>query len=443
MTKSNILFFLILLVLLNACSTSGPGIFGKKTPHEQYGQKITAAGLKSTALGRAWFEAAETSLRQPLLINVPYKETGYFEQETPEAVGLQFPAKRGEKISIILDKKPAIAFAIYLDFWEVPINTDGKLKFLEAGDTTMNPLVYEIRKDGNYLLRIQPELLRKGEYTVEIRSGPSLAYPIQAPGSNHIKSFWGADRDGGSRSHEGIDLFAARRTPVIASAPGTVTRVNENNLGGKVVWLRPAGKDFTLYYAHLDTQLVDDGQQVNLGDTLGLMGNTGNARSTSPHLHFGIYASGGAVDPLPFVNPVIKIAPVINVSLEILGKIVRSTNKAKLFPIADIGDAQGISLETNTVIKIEAATRDWYKVSLPDGFKGFVRNNFINSTEKPIRKFALKIEQPLLDAPDSLAARKTVIPVGEEVSVMGSFNEYYYINKDNQGGWISKEGVGR
>jgi murein DD-endopeptidase MepM/ murein hydrolase activator NlpD len=56
------------------------------------------------------------------------------------------------------------------------------------------------------------------------------------------------------------------------------------------------------YYAHLDRQAVTPGQRVNAGDLVGWVGNTGNARTTPPHLHFGVYlAAAGAVDPLPFI----------------------------------------------------------------------------------------------------------------------------------------------
>ena len=56
------------------------------------------------------------------------------------------------------------------------------------------------------------------------------------------------------------------------------------------------------------TEAVTPGARVVAGDVLGYVGNTGNARTTSPHLHFGIYAQGdGAVDPFPFVvDPVMQ-----------------------------------------------------------------------------------------------------------------------------------------
>jgi len=76
-------------------------------------------------------------------------------------------------------------------------------------------------------------------------------------------------------------------------------------LGGKYVWL--SGGMFGLgsaryYYAHLDDFAVESGDKVKKGEVIGYVGNTGNARTTPPHLHFGIYA-GGPVDPEPFLKP--------------------------------------------------------------------------------------------------------------------------------------------
>jgi peptidoglycan LD-endopeptidase LytH len=68
-------------------------------------------------------------------------------------------------------------------------------------------------------------------------------------------------------------------------ADGVVTRVEENTLGGRVIFLAPNNKDYSLYYAHLQEQTAKPGQRVKTGDTIGLMGNTGNARTTAPHLH--------------------------------------------------------------------------------------------------------------------------------------------------------------
>jgi hypothetical protein len=104
------------------------------------------------------------------------------------------------------------------------------------------------------------------------------------PGTERdIGSRFGAPRDAGARSHHGIDIFARRGTPVVAAATGVVNRVNVTDIGGKVVWVRDVLGN-SLYYAHLDSQAVSSGMRVNVGDTLGFVGNTGNARTTPPHL---------------------------------------------------------------------------------------------------------------------------------------------------------------
>jgi len=423
--------FIVLIAaatLLYACKT---GIFAKKTPHEQYADKLSGAGLKETALGRAWFDAAAKSLNNPITITIPYKETGYFAADRPLAAGLRFQARRGEKITITLTKKPATGFLVYLELWQAA----DKPKLIAAADTINSTISHEVDEESNYIVRVQPELLKSGEYTLSISAGPSLAYPLTDPGKNRIQSVWGDARDAGARKHEGIDIFAPKLTPAIAAADGHVTRVNENNLGGKVVWMRPRNKDYVLYYAHLDQQLVTDGQEVKIGDTLGLVGNTGNARTTAPHLHFGIYTSGGAIDPFPFVNPVERVPGNISASLNSVGKLMRTGSKqVKLF-----AGANEIELHPNTLLQVDAAaTGDYYKVMLPDGTQGLVKSNQADATTE-LRKLALKREQAVYDMPDSIAARKIILKAGDVVSILAAFNDYYYVQTQaDVSGWISK-----
>lgn len=427
------IFGLIAVVLaLHACKT-GTGLFGKKTPHQQYADKLTTAGLKETALGRAWFEAADKTLVNPVNITIPYKESGYFAADKPGAVGLRFQAKRGEKLNIAVTRRPITGFAIYLELWQAGESP----KLITAADTTQSVIEHEV-DDNNamYVLRLQPELLKGGEYTLSISAGPSLAYPIKASGKNHTQSFWGADRDAGVRKHEGIDMFAPRLTPVVAAANGRVTRVNENNLGGLVVWMRPENKNYTLYYAHLDKQLVTDGQPVKIGDTLGLMGNTGNAKTTSPHLHFGIYAAGGAIDPFPFINPVVRMPVNITAPVDNVGKFVSAESKSVKF-YAGLNEPS-VNMEQHTFMEVEAAAADWYKVRLPDGRQGLVKSADTRLLNV-IRKLTLKQETGVYDVPDSLAARKQVLNSGNAVNILATFNNYYFVRTEaDVTGWIVK-----
>ena len=136
-----------------------------------------------------------------------------------------------------------------------------------------------------------------------------LVFPIA--GKSNIGSYWGDDRDGGQRRHEGIDIFAEKGTPVVAVADGYVLEVIEDGVGGKSVTIQSDDYAWRSYYAHLDEQKVTRGQQVKKGQLIGTVGNTGNAKTTTPHLHFGMYEGSGAIDPLPYVKTSPKVsAPV-------------------------------------------------------------------------------------------------------------------------------------
>ena len=131
-----------------------------------------------------------------------------------------------------------------------------------------------------------------------------LAMPVENIKPRQINDTWGAARSEG-RKHEGIDIFAKRGTAVLSATQGIVSRVGTNNLGGKVVWV--TGPNLSRhYYAHLDdyADQIQEGDWVEVGEILGYVGNTGNARNTPPHLHYGIYLNRqGASNPYPYLVP--------------------------------------------------------------------------------------------------------------------------------------------
>jgi murein DD-endopeptidase MepM/ murein hydrolase activator NlpD len=129
----------------------------------------------------------------------------------------------------------------------------------------------------------------------------ALLMPVEGVTSSRVANTWDAPRPG-QRKHQGQDIFARRGTPVRAAAEGVVVRIGENRLGGNTVSVAGAGSRI-YYYAHLDRYAdgLAIGDLVEPGAVLGYVGNTGNARGTPPHLHFGIYAPGGVIDPLPFL----------------------------------------------------------------------------------------------------------------------------------------------
>ena len=128
---------------------------------------------------------------------------------------------------------------------------------------------------------------------------PGFICPVQ--GGASFSDTWGARRSGG-RTHKGVDMFNARNTPLLAVADGKV-KFSSNSLGGLSTHITtPEGVVY--YYTHLERHptIITSGQQVKKGDVVGFLGNSGNARYTSPHVHFEIRPGGKAVNPYPTVR---------------------------------------------------------------------------------------------------------------------------------------------
>ncbi len=130
----------------------------------------------------------------------------------------------------------------------------------------------------------------------------SLPVPVDGVRAAAIRNSWGAPRDRG-RHHQGIDIFAKQGTPVRSTTEGLVVRLGQNRLGGNVVWVMGPGRQ-THYYAHLsEFGTFKPGDRLIAGDIIGYVGDTGNARGTPHHLHYGVYQFGGAaINPFPLIT---------------------------------------------------------------------------------------------------------------------------------------------
>ncbi len=155
--------------------------------------------------------------------------------------------------------------------------------------------------------------IERALYTMRLAAMPkpqALPVPVEGVRPRALRDTWGGARSEG-RKHEGIDIFAKRGTPVVSSTEGIVSQVGTNRLGGLVVWvLGPGGQRH--YYAHLDSYSdVQPGMRIEAGRVLGYVGNTGNAKGTPPHLHYGVYDTGGAINPYPLLkaDPALIAAP--------------------------------------------------------------------------------------------------------------------------------------
>ncbi len=133
-------------------------------------------------------------------------------------------------------------------------------------------------------------------------NGSTLHMPVVGVRTTELDDSWHAPRDGGAREHKGIDIFAPKGTPVVAVADGIVSYIGDQRLGGHCVWLTTdSGTSF--YYAHLDHWApgLYEGMEVQTGDILGYVGNTGNAIHTPSHLHFAINQNDEMVNPYPIL----------------------------------------------------------------------------------------------------------------------------------------------
>lgn len=139
----------------------------------------------------------------------------------------------------------------------------------------------------------------------------SDGYVFPVLGEVSFTDDYGAPR-AGTGWHHGNDLFASTGTPLLAVSDGVLGRVGVNTLGGNRLWLTDsAGNQF--YYAHLSGYAPGtvNGARVRAGEVIGFVGNTGQAITTPPHLHFEIHPGGGdSVNPYPYLVAWQRGAPV-------------------------------------------------------------------------------------------------------------------------------------
>lgn len=428
----NVGTFMVVIASFLSCQPGKKGVFGKtRSAHEQYTDRLDKAGLLKSALARKWTASAQKSLNDPARITLPHKEAGYFAAGEPDAVGLSCNLRRGATLNISVQTVPANASKVFVELWKTDTVNHSRERIAE-GDSTFR-ITHEVETDGQYLVRLQPELLASLEYTLTITTQPSLAFPVDEKSKPAMISFWNDKRDAG-RNHEGVDIKAPFRSPAVAAANGYIRSVTTNNLGGKVIFMRPEGKDYVLYYAHLDSQMVSDGQTVKLGDTIGLVGNTGNAVHTPPHLHFGIY-SRGAVDPLPFIDNRKVNLKEICADLDALNKMVRTNKKVRVYQLPNEKSDTVSVLQQGTAIKVVSATNDWYRIRMPAAM-GYVSREAV--TQKPFTNIKTDSATKLLDDASVFAASMDLIPSGTTLSVLGTSSQYYLVRYKDRQGWVQR-----
>jgi murein DD-endopeptidase MepM/ murein hydrolase activator NlpD len=434
-----------LMLVAGLLSSCAPGTILREairpsSPHDKYAESLRESTLDDTALGQAWLAASDEALRQPTAVDLPFRETGYMAAAEPAAAAWRFDLQRGRRLVVSVETIGTELPRVFLDLFELEGEPAAPNPVSNAPDVVAGQqlrLEFEIERDGSYILRLQPELLRSGRFTLTAETSATLTFPVEGRDGRSLATSFGDPRDAGRREHQGIDLFAPRGTTVVAAADGTVSSVGLNNLGGNVVWIN-AARGLNHYYAHLDEQLVSDGARVSAGDPIGTVGNTGNARSTAAHLHFGIYSRGsGAIDPFPFLYVANTSPPPITVDLEMLGTSRRVSGSSIRLrtsprPTADVRR----ELPRHTVVHVTGGMRDWYRVRLPDGTSGFVSGQLTESLGTPVQTRTVA-DIALLDRPFAGAAPIAALMPRVRLDILGRFGAFSYVRTpDGTVGWI-------
>jgi len=362
-------FLLIFLVLTSGCSSKLEELRKEYRPssaREAYLNALEETGISLSAMAQDWVRQGDDALLTQLSPSLPFVEEGVVEPLHIVALSYRLELKRGQRLTasgtISTDSD------LFIDLFDIREDQGLPPRRIASADSSFQ-LDHEVTRTGVYVLRVQPEILASGNFKLELKTESSIVFPVAGKTIKSILSQFGVPRDAGRRQHHGVDIFASRGTPVLAVKEGRITSTKIGGLGGKTVWLRDnTGTSF--YYAHLDSQLVSKGQWVLPGDTLGFVGNTGNARTTSPHLHFGVYA-GGPHDPWHYLYDSLPASTKLTVSPDLFGKHVTLTSDLLRTPSRKSQSIQPIKGPLRA--RVVGGSGTYLHVRLDNMTDGFVR----------------------------------------------------------------------
>lgn len=368
---------LLLILIISGCSqvNKASDFITNPTAKEQYKRDFNV----SDELFSIWENSAETAFQDSVSVNLPYAETGKFFPKSFAVYSYEIELQPGEVFNLEVETD-SINQLVFIELFEKINDSLPSFEKVESTDFQKKNFRFESEKTATYKVVIQPEIEAHTPFTFKMGKNPVYLFPVAAGINSNVQSYWGDNRDAGARSHEGIDIFAKRGTPVIASTNGSIGYSGEKGLGGKQVWLRDRKRGQSLYYAHLDS-IANVSGNVKRGDTLGFVGNTGNARTTPPHLHFGIYKSyRGAINPLHFVY---QINP-LEADPEILDSIPQ-----KLIVNSSIANLRNKPATSNSMIlntskaqdtlQFLGKTNEWFHVRTSTNKASFIHQSLVKS----------------------------------------------------------------
>ncbi len=370
--KNTIYLGLTLLLFLSiGCSQiqKVTDIVAKPSAREVYARDFK----ENDSLFVRWTNSMATAKNNSLQVTSPFILHGNFSSNDLSSYGYKVKLQEGERLFVEVDQA-ADSLKVFIDVFEYRNDSTLAEAAIISSEIDKKQAFLEIEKNALYKIVVQPEIANSAAFNIKVYTQPMFSFPVSGYKNKDIQSFWGATRDAGKRNHEGVDIFAKRGTPVVAITDGFVSYVGERGLGGKQIWQRSGLMGKSLYYAHLDSIAVRSSSRVKVGDTLGFVGNSGNARTTSPHLHFGIYTRVGAIDPLPFIKTT-DIPDSKNMNIVENGQTTQRQNQLRIGP--DTNYDMLVTLTSKQTLKIVGAADNWYQVKVGDSLEGFMHTSLI------------------------------------------------------------------
>jgi peptidoglycan LD-endopeptidase LytH len=310
--------------------------------------------------------AALGALRSALVVTPPYQERGRL-GSGDAGIGYRVPLLPGDTLRVTVTTlggpvgpaAPAIRLHAYR-----PAHLEAETPYPIASGSVDGPLVLIADEPGDVIVLLHGDGGGAG-FTTRIERSGALVFPVAGRGPDDVVGHFLDIRDGGRRAHHGVDIGAPAGNPVRAVANGVIERVETTPLGGLTIRLIEDRTGHIHYYAHLSAALVEAGQRVTAGRTIGAVGNTGNARNTPPHLHYGVFDGSDILDPMKILRPepagFLDEAP--SELLGARGRVLVAGAAKRPVP-ARMGP--GVSLTLHQPVEILAETDRYFRVRIDD-----------------------------------------------------------------------------
>ncbi len=470
---------LLVVFLLAGCSPEDPIL---SVDHQEsvprFREGVATLAISRSHVGEEWTAAAERALANPTTAVLPFFEDLVFEPAAPRAMAFEFQAVRGHGLtvrgedSVLLELFRRSEGESYgLQVSETLGDTAEESDLLRVAERLpgQGELYYEPREHGSYVLLVQAKPLDAAELRLEVATEPLLEWPVEGTDAADIWSVFGDSRDGGRRVHHGIDIFAPRGTNIVAASRSTVRRVGERDRGGKIVTLYDEARDIFLYYAHLDEHRTEGGLTLGPGDLIGTVGNTGNALTTPPHLHLGIYDANWRrpLDPWYFFVPVRRVGRLPQVGVSDLGRWVRVTEEAPtvhahpdfvggIVPSPARFDARGNpvdpsyrppriltlgprvsgTLSAGEALRVQGSHGAFVRVEMSSGQVGYVAQSAVAPLSTPVEEIVVNQQTAVRMLPEASSDLRGTIEANATVSVLAYSGSYGLVLYKGHFGWI-------